>query len=133
KALLFLGAGSVIHAMSDEQDMRHMGGLKKKLPITFITMFVATIAISGIPPLSGFFSKDEILAHAFAENKALWIGGFIAALFTAFYMFRLLFLTFYGKFRGTTQQQEHLHESPYSMTVPLIILAVLSALAGVIN
>jgi NADH-quinone oxidoreductase subunit L len=96
KALLFLGAGSVIHAMSEEQDMRSMGGLKKKLPITFITMLIATIAIAGIPPLSGFFSKDEILAHAFASNKILWVGGFIGALFTAFYMFRMLFLTFYS-------------------------------------
>jgi len=133
KALLFLGAGSVIHAMGDEQDMRHMGGLKKHLPITFITMLIATIAISGIPPLSGFFSKDEILAHAFAENQLLWVGGFIGALFTAFYMFRLLFLTFYGTFRGTEVQQKHLHESPSSMTVPLVILAVLAAVGGLIN
>src|SRR5690606_21261767 len=133
KALLFLGAGSVIHAMSNEQDMRSMGGLRKKLPITFITMLIATIAISGIPPLSGFFSKDEILAHAFAQNRLLWIGGFIGALFTAFYMFRMLFLTFYGKFRGTFEQQKHLHESPLVMTLPLIILAVLSIVGGFIN
>jgi NADH-quinone oxidoreductase subunit L len=133
KALLFLGAGSVIHAMSNEQDMRSMGGLKKKLPITFITMLIATIAIAGIPPLSGFFSKDEILAHAFASNKALWIGGFIGALFTAFYMFRMLFLTFYGKFRGTFEEEKHVHESPLSMTFPLIVLAVLSVIGGLLN
>ncbi len=133
KALLFLGAGSVIHAMSNEQDMRSMGGLKKKLPITFITMLIATIAISGIPPLSGFFSKDEILAHAFASNKALWIGGLIGALFTAFYMFRMLFLTFYGKFRGTFEEEKNIHESPLSMTFPLIVLAVLSVVGGLLN
>src|SRR5690606_4108190 len=123
KALLFLGAGSVIHAMSNEQDMRSMGGLKSKLPITFITMLIGAIAISGIPPLSGFFSKDEILAHAFVENKLLWAGGFIGAIFTAFYMFRLLYLTFFGRFRGTFAQSDHLHESPLSMKFPLIILA----------
>src|SRR5690606_15644245 len=93
KGLLFLGAGSVIHAMSDEQDMRRMGGLKKKLPITYLTMLIGTIAISGIPPLSGFFSKDEILAHAFVASPIFWALGFIGALCTAFYMFRLLYLT----------------------------------------
>jgi len=133
KALLFLGAGSVIHAMSGEQNMRSMGGLSKKLPITYITMFIGTIAISGIPPLSGFFSKDEILAHAFAENKLLWIGGLLAAFFTAYYMFRLLFLTFSGQFRGTLDQKKHLHESPRSMTIPLIVLAVLSIVGGFLN
>src|SRR5690554_4773660 len=133
KALLFLGAGSVIHAMGDEQDLRQMGGLRKKLPITFVTMLIGTIAISGIPPLSGFFSKDEILAHAFAESSLLWAGGFLAALFTAFYMFRLLFLTFYWKFRGTFEQESHLHESPWTMVMPLIILAVLSAIGGGLN
>ncbi|SKB82422.1 NADH-quinone oxidoreductase subunit L [Parapedobacter luteus] len=133
KALLFLGAGSVIHAMSNEQDMRSMGGLKKQLPITYLTMLIGTIAIAGIPPLSGFFSKDEILAHAFADNKLLWMLGFIGALFTAFYMFRMLFLTFFGRFRGTAEQASHLHESPASMTVPLIILAVLAAIGGFIN
>ena len=133
KALLFLGAGSVIHAMSDEQDMRLMGGLKRKIPITFVTMAIGTIAIAGIPPLAGFFSKDEILAHAFASNPILWVGGFIAALFTAFYMFRLLYLTFYGTFRGTEEQKQHLHESPASMRIPLIILAILSIVGGLIN
>ncbi|MGJ1392496.1 NADH-quinone oxidoreductase subunit L [Sphingobacterium spiritivorum] len=133
KALLFLGAGSVIHAMSDEQDMRKMGGLRKKLPVTYFTMLIGTIAIAGIPPLSGFFSKDEILAFAFAENKLLWTIGFIAALCTAFYMFRLLYLTFFGTFRGTEEQKHHLHESPVSMTLPLIILAVLAAVGGLMN
>lgn len=133
KALLFLGAGSVIHAMSDEQDMRSMGGLKKHLPITFATMLIGTIAIAGIPPLSGFFSKDEILAHAFVANPVLWSLGLLTAFFTAFYMFRMLFLMFYGKFRGTSHQAEHLHESPLSMTLPLIVLAVLSAIGGLLN
>lgn len=133
KALLFLGAGSVIHAMGNEQDMRKMGGLRKALPITFVTMLIATIAISGIPPFSGFFSKDEILAHAFQSNIILWGFGLLTALFTAFYMFRLLYLTFYGKFRGTQEQASHLHESPWQMTTPLIVLAILSAAGGLIN
>lgn len=133
KALLFLGAGSVIHAMSNEQDIRSMGGLRKKLPITFMTFLIATIAISGIPPFAGFFSKDEILAHAFEQNKLLWALGVIGSIMTSFYMFRLLFLTFFGKFRGTTDQANHLHESPASMTVPLVVLAVLSALGGFIG
>lgn len=133
KALLFLGAGSVIHALSDEQDMRKMGGLKGKLPITYATMLIGTIAIAGIPPLSGFFSKDEILAHAFAQNPVLWGLGVIGALFTAFYMFRLLFLTFFGRFRGTAQQETNIHESPLSMTIPLIVLAVLSVVGGFLN
>ena len=133
KALLFLGAGSVIHAMSDEQDMRKMGSLKGKLPVTFLTMMVGTIAIAGLPPFSGFFSKDEILAHAYEHNTLLWIVGVIGAMLTAFYMFRMMFLTFYGNFRGTHEQQHHLHESPGSMTIPLIILAVLSAVGGFIG
>ncbi len=133
KALLFLGAGSVIHAMSNEQDIRAMGGLRKKLPITFLTFLIATIAISGIPPFAGFFSKDEILAHVFEHNKLLWVLGVLGSLMTSFYMFRLLFLTFFGTFRGTQEQAHHLHESPASMTIPLIILAVLSALGGFIG
>jgi NADH-quinone oxidoreductase subunit L len=133
KALLFLGAGSVIHAMSDEQDIRSMGGLRKKLPVTFITFLIATIAISGIPPFAGFFSKDEILAHVFEHNKALWVIGVLGSLMTSFYMFRLLFLTFFGTFRGTHEQEHHLHESPASMTMPLIILAILSAVGGFIG
>jgi len=130
KALLFLGAGSVIHAVSGEQDMRNMGGLKGKLPITFWTMLIGTIAISGIPPFSGFFSKDEILAHAFMHSTTFYVIGVITAMFTSFYMFRMLYLTFYGKFRGTHEQEHHLHESPPSMTIPLIILAVLSIVGG---
>ncbi len=133
KALLFLGAGSVIHAMSDEQDIRKMGGLRQKLPITFITFFIATWAISGLPPFAGFFSKDEILAHAFEHNKLLWVLGVIGSIMTAYYMFRLLFLTFFGSFRGTSEQQHHLHESPASMTIPLVILAVLSVAGGLIG
>lgn len=130
KALLFLGAGSVIHAMGGEQDMRKMGGLKKALPITFLTMLIGTIAISGIPPFSGFFSKDEILAHTFEHSPVLWFFGMVASILTAFYMFRLLYLTFYRNFRGTHEQEHHLHESPKSMTIPLIVLAVLSILGG---
>lgn len=133
KALLFLGAGSVIHAMSDEQDMRFMGGLKGKLPVTFIAMLIGTLAISGIPPFAGFFSKDEILAHVFIHSKSMYVIGVITAFFTAFYMFRMLFLTFFGKFRGTHEQEHHLHESPASMTIPLIVLAALSTIGGFMN
>lgn len=133
KALLFLCAGSVIHAVSNEQDMRLMGGLRKKLPVTFMSMLAGTIAISGIPPFAGFFSKDEILAHAFEHSKVLWIIGVIGAMFTAFYMFRMLFLTFSGSFRGTHEQEHHLHESPPSMTIPLIVLAILSVVGGFIG
>jgi NADH-quinone oxidoreductase subunit L len=133
KALLFLGAGSVIHAMGGEQDIRKMGGLSGKIKITFITMLLGTIAISGIPPFSGFFSKDEILAHTYEHSKILWLLGMIASMLTAFYMFRLLFLTFFGKFRGTHEQEHHLHESPASMTFPLIILAILSVLGGLLG
>jgi NADH-quinone oxidoreductase subunit L len=133
KALLFLGAGSVIHAMSGEQDIRKMGGLKKALPITHLTFLIATIAISGIPPFSGFFSKDEILAHAYEHNKLYWFLGIVGSMLTAFYMFRLYFLTFGGSFRGTADQKHHLHESPKSMTIPLVILAVLSVVGGLIG
>ncbi len=133
KALLFLGAGSVIHAMSDEQDIRKMGGLRKALPITFVTFLIGTIAISGLPPFSGFFSKDEILAHVFVHNKVLWALGVLGSGLTSFYMFRLLFLTFFGEFRGTKDQRHHLHESPVSMTAPLVVLAILSAIGGLLN
>jgi NADH-quinone oxidoreductase subunit L len=130
KALLFLGAGSVIHALHHEQDMRKMGGLKAKLPVTFATMFVATLTISGIPPLAGFFSKDEILWAAWAAGRnALWVIGFVAAGLTALYMFRLLYLTFYGEPRAR-RLYDHAHEPPASMRIPLIILAGLSAVAG---
>jgi len=130
KALLFLAAGSVIHAMHHEQDIRKMGGLKSKLPITHITFLIGCIAIAGVPPFSGFFSKDEILAAAYAKNPIYWFLGLVGAAMTAFYMFRLYATTFLGQFRGTEAQASHLHESPVSMTIPLIILAVLSAVGG---
>jgi NADH-quinone oxidoreductase subunit L len=110
-----------------------MGGLKRWMPITFITFLIGTLAISGIPPLSGFFSKDEILANAFAHDKAAWVLLFAGSLLTAFYMFRLFFLTFTGNFRGTHEQEHHLHESPALITFPLIALAILSAIGGVIG
>jgi NADH-quinone oxidoreductase subunit L len=119
--------------MSGEQDMRSMGGLRKALPITFITMLIGTLAISGIPPFAGFFSKDELLSHAYEHNKIMWAFGLLAAFMTSFYMFRLMFLTFFGKFRGTEEQRQHLHESPASMTIPLIILAILSTIGGFIG
>jgi NADH-quinone oxidoreductase subunit L len=133
KALLFLGAGSVIHAMHHEQDMRHMGGLRKKLPVTFITMLIGTLAIAGLPPFSGFFSKDEILAHVYEHDKVMWVIGVFTAFLTAFYMFRMLFLTFFGTYRGTHHAEEKIHESPKSMTIPLIVLAILSAVGGFIG
>jgi NADH-quinone oxidoreductase subunit L len=133
KALLFLGAGSVIHAMHHEQDIRVMGGLKKKLPITHLTFLIGTLAIAGIPGFSGFFSKDEILAFAYAKSPILWGLGVLGAVMTAFYMFRLYFLTFQGTFRGTHDQEHHLHESPILMTLPLIILALLSVFGGYLN
>jgi NADH-quinone oxidoreductase subunit L len=139
KACLFLGSGSVIHAMSGEQDMRNMGGLKEKIPQTFRTFQLATFAIAGLPFAAGFFSKDEILASAFSTpyfpgvGKLVWLLGTLAAFCTAFYMYRLYYLTFYGKFRGTHEQEHHLHESPASMTVPLWILAALSLLGGLLN
>jgi NADH-quinone oxidoreductase subunit L len=133
KALLFLGAGSVIHAMHHQQDMRRMGGLKKYLPITHITFLLGCIAISGIPPFSGFFSKDEILAAAYQKNPVFWVLGVAGAMMTAFYMFRLYATTFLGKFRGSEDQQHHLHESPWAMTIPLIILAIFSVVGGLVG
>ncbi|MCZ2085503.1 MULTISPECIES: NADH-quinone oxidoreductase subunit L [unclassified Kaistella] len=133
KALLFLGSGSVIHAMSGEQDMRMMGGLKKKIPITHITFLIGTLAISGFPFLSGMISKDEILASAFGKNPMVWVILFAVAAMTAIYMFRAYYLTFHGEFRGTEEQKKHLHESPLNMTLPLIVLAVLSVVGGFIN
>jgi NADH-quinone oxidoreductase subunit L len=131
KALLFLGAGSVIHAMSGEQDMRNMGDLSGKISVTFRTMLVATLAISGIPILAGFFSKDEILWQAWKYSPYLWAIGFITALMTAFYMFRLIYLTFWSPSRVTSHEVEHhIHESPKSMTVPLVVLAFFSITAG---
>jgi len=133
KALLFLGAGSVIHAMHHEQDIRKMGNLKKYMPITHITFLLACLAIAGIPPFSGFFSKDEILSAAYAANPLFYYVGVAGALMTAFYMFRLYTLTFLGNFRGTQEQAHHLHESPSAMTIPLIVLAVLSVVGGFIG
>lgn len=133
KACLFLGSGSVIHALHGEQDMRNMGGLRKAMPITFATMLVSTLAIAGIFPFAGFWSKDEILMAAFHKNTILWIVGSITSIMTAFYMFRLLFLTFFGEFRGTEEQKKHLHESPALLTIPLIVLGVLATLGGAIN
>ncbi|MDE3251246.1 MAG: NADH-quinone oxidoreductase subunit L [Bacteroidota bacterium] len=130
KALLFLGAGSVIHAMHHEQDIRKMGALKKYMPVTHITFLLACLAIAGIPPFSGFFSKDEILTAAFSKNPLYYFVGVAGALMTAFYMFRLYTLTFLGQFRGTHEQEHHLHESPWQMTLPLIVLAVLSVIGG---
>jgi NADH-quinone oxidoreductase subunit L len=130
KALLFLGAGSVIHAMGGEQDMRNMGGLKKYMNITHITFLLGCLAIAGMPPFSGFFSKDEILAGAFAKNRVYWIIGVLGALMTAFYMFRLYAMTFLGKFRGTHEQEHHLQESPVAITFPLIVLAILAVVGG---
>jgi NADH-quinone oxidoreductase subunit L len=134
KACLFLGSGSVIHAMSGEQDMRKMGGLRKHLPSTYRTFLIATLAIAGVPGLAGFFSKDEILAATFAGHvpgaRLLWIVGLVTAALTACYMFRLVYLTFFGAFRGSHEQEHHLHESPAVMTVPLWVLAVGAVVAG---
>ena len=131
KGLLFLGSGSVIHAVHEEQDMRQMGGLSRKIPITYVTMLVGSLAIAGIPPLAGFFSKDEILGESF-KNGFLWVWaiGFLVAGLTAFYMFRLMGLTFWGSFRGPKAVWDKIHESPPVMTVPLILLAIPSLLLG---
>jgi NADH-quinone oxidoreductase subunit L len=137
KALLFLGAGTVMHAMDDELDMRKMGALKKYMKFTQPTMFIASLAIAGIPPFSGFFSKDEILYQSFIAgvpfSKVLWAIGLLTAGLTAFYMFRLIFMTFWGDYRGPKAHEKHIHEAGNSMTVPLIILAVGAVLAGIIG
>ncbi len=136
KALLFLGAGSVIHALSGEQDLRKMGGLRKYLPVTYVTFLIATLAISGVPLLSGFFSKDQILSAAFFSPHGgswLWLLGIVTASMTAFYMFRLFFLTFSGRCRASEEVQHHIHESPHSMTVPLMVLAFLAVIGGYIG
>lgn len=133
KALLFLGSGSVIHAMGGEQDMRFMGGLKDKIKITHITFLIGTFAIAGMPLFSGMISKDEILVAAWAKNPIFWVILFLIAAMTAAYMFRLYYLTFHGEFRGTEEQKKHLHESPTNMTLPLVVLAVLSVVGGLIN
>ena len=134
KALLFLGSGSVIHAMGGEQDMRKMGGLKKYLPATHLTFFIGCLAIAGVPGLAGFFSKDEILhAAAGGHHWVLYAVGFITAGLTAFYMFRAFYMTFHGSFRGTHEQEHHLHESPPVMTIPLWVLAVGAVAAGYVG
>ena len=133
KALLFLGAGSVIHAMGGEQDIRKMGALKKFLPVTHITFLLGCLAISGIPPFSGFFSKDEILAAAYAKSPVYYVIGVAGAMMTAFYMFRLYATTFLGKFRGTHDQEHHLHESPLAITFPLVTLAILAVVGGFVG
>jgi len=144
KACLFLGAGSVIHAMSGEQDMRRMGGLRKHLPTTYWTFLVATLALAGIPPQAGFFSKDEILGKVFAAGYGnfngfgavylvLWVLGVAGAFMTAFYMFRAVYMTFHGSFRGTAEQAHHMHESPGTMTWPLRILAVGAIVSGFVG
>jgi NADH-quinone oxidoreductase subunit L len=149
KACMFLGSGSVIHAMhhalhhghlhDDPQDMRNMGGLRKVMPVTFLTFFVSTLAIAGIFPFSGFFSKDEILWQAFSNpfhgnlNIVLWGTGAIAACFTAFYMFRLVFMTFFGECRINPKVKDHLHESPLVITIPLMVLGFLATVGGFIG
>jgi NADH-quinone oxidoreductase subunit L len=134
KALLFLGAGSVIHALSNEQDLRRMGGLAPRLPWTHGTVLIATLAIAGIPPFAGFFSKDEILHAAFASGHyGVWLVGLLGAVLTAFYMFRLYILCFRGPSRLSHEAEHHLHESPRSMIVPLVVLAALSAVGGFVG
>ncbi|HCY89137.1 MAG TPA: NADH-quinone oxidoreductase subunit L [Chitinophagaceae bacterium] len=133
KALMFLGSGSVIHAMGGEQDIRKMGGLHKHMKVTSITFFIGCLAIAGIPGFSGFFSKDEILAGTYAHAPWMFALALFAALMTAFYMFRLYILTFTGTFRGSEEQEQHLHESPSAMTIPLVVLAVLSVVGGYIG
>jgi len=131
KGLLFLDSGSVIHAVHDEQDMRRMGGLSKKIPITYWTMLIGSLAIAGIPPLAGFFSKDEILSESFKTGHlVVWAVGFIVAGMTAFYMFRLMGLTFWGAFRGPREIWDRIHESPAVMTIPLVLLAIPSIFLG---
>jgi len=134
KGLLFLCAGSVIHALGGEQDMNKMGGLRRKLPITFWTMFIATLAIAAVPPFSGYFSKDLILEAAYDSGHSwLWFLGVVTAGLTSFYMFRLIFMTFFGESRVDSEREHHLHESPAEMTIPLIVLAILATVGGWVN
>ena len=134
KACLFLGSGSVIHAMGGEQDMRKMGGLRHKMPITFLTFMAATLAISGVPPFAGFMSKDEIIWQAFSHgHTVVWAMLLIGAGITVFYMFRQVYMTFFGEFRGTHDQEHHLHESPPSMAYVLIVLGALSVVGGLVK
>jgi NADH-quinone oxidoreductase subunit L len=138
KALLFLGSGSVIHGMHDEQDMRRMGGLRKYMPVTAVTFIIGWLAIAGIPPFAGFWSKDDILLNAWVNNKALWAIGFVTALMTAFYMSRQVFMVFFGERRGSAEHadDEHPvepHESSWLMLLPLVVLAGLSLVGGGLN
>jgi NADH-quinone oxidoreductase subunit L len=134
KACLFLGSGSVIHAMGGEQDMRKMGGLRHKMPVTFVTFLVATLALSGVPPFAGFMSKDEIIWEAFAHgHTVVWGFLLLGAALTVFYMFRQVYMTFFGEFHGTHEQEHHLHESPPSMALVLIVLGVLSLVGGLVK
>jgi NADH-quinone oxidoreductase subunit L len=131
KGLLFLCAGSVMHALGGEQDMNKMGGLWRRLPITFATMLIATFAIAAFPPFSGFFSKDLILEAAYESGHFwLWLLGVITAGLTSFYMFRLIFMTFFGESRVEPDKEHHLHESPAVMTIPLVVLAILATVGG---
>jgi NADH-quinone oxidoreductase subunit L len=130
KALLFLAAGSIIHALSGEQDIRFMGGLKKKIPWTYLVFLIGALSISGIPPFSGFFSKDEILAASFSKSPFLWIMGVMVSVMTASYIFRLVWLVFHGEYRGKNSGSEKIHEAPRVMLIPLVILALLSALGA---
>jgi NADH-quinone oxidoreductase subunit L len=134
KACLFLGSGSVIHAMGGEQDMRKMGGLRRKMPITFVTFLAATLALAGVPPFAGFMSKDEIIWQAFAHgHTVVWAFLLLGAALTVFYMFRQVYMTFFGEFHGTHEQEHHLHESPPSMAYVLIVLGILSVVGGVVK
>ncbi len=133
KGLLFLGAGSVIHAMGGEQDLRKMGGLMTRMPVTFVTMLIGCLAIAGVPPLAGFFSKDHILLHAYERHPALWVAATLGAGLTAFYMFRLFFLCFTGPSRAKPEVRDHIHESPVSMRLPLVVLAALAFTGGIVG
>jgi NADH-quinone oxidoreductase subunit L len=133
KALLFLGAGSVIHGMHGEQDLRRMGGLQVRMPTTFITMLAGCLAIAGMPPFAGFFSKDQILLHAWEWHPALWVAGVLGAALTACYMFRMFFLAFTGPSRAAASVREHIHEAPPSMRWPLVVLAILAVLGGLVG
>lgn len=133
KALLFLGAGSIIHALHGEQDIRKMGGLKKFLPVTYLTFFVGVLAISGVPPFAGFFSKDEILGKAFEQSPIIWGIAVFASLMTVFYMFRLFFLVFHSEPRAGEEKMHRVHEAPKSMAIPLIVLGILSVTGGFMN
>src|SRR5260370_2295231 len=133
KGLLFLCAGSIMHAVEGERDMNRMGGVRRKLPITYATMLIATLAISGIPVFAGYFSKDLILESTYTSGHIwLWLLGLVTAGLTSFYMFRLIFVTFHGESRVASEKEHHIHESPPVMTIPLIVLAVFSIIGGLV-